>query len=74
MSLSLLLLIEFVFLCFIFIIYREVIKNKNLDLAKNFIFVIILISLVKITMFIYGINKEKSYCNFLNDLYGCKNN
>ena len=74
MSLSLLLLIEFVFLCFMFIIYREVIKNKNLDLAKNFIFVIILISLVKITMFIYGIHKEKSYCNFLNDLYGCKNN
>jgi len=58
-----LLLIEFFMIMIFIVIYNNIVKFKNLDLAKGTIAVLIFIMFIKFGIYIYALIKGMSVCD-----------
>ena len=56
-------LIEFFMIIFFIIIYNNIVKFKNLELAKGTIGVLIALMLIKFGIYIYALIKGMSVCD-----------
>jgi len=66
-----LMFIDAIFLMFMVIIYREVVKNKNVSLASSFILLFIGISVVKFLIMALSVHYNYSMCEVSNNIF-CK--
>ena len=69
MKLYIFILIEIIFLMMIGLIIYHAEKSKNLKLNINFNKIIFIISIIKLTFFVWVFNKNITMCNLANEIW-----